>query len=785
MREISSLPNQQVPQLADMETEYIYGPPNEERPLRDYWKMFVKRRRLIFLALVVMLGLGGFITSKTTPLYTASVTLKLDPQPPTYTNVGDNNSNKAGGPDDYPTQVALLKSRALAAQVIKSLRLESNPSFRSSPSPIARLRSWGIGLMQSFFTRISELLPDLSGTVPIQEKEPSPAREFELGVHPGLIGRYLSFLNVKPMFNTQLVQVVFSTIDPRLSQDLANAHAEAFIRMSLETRFELTKEAREFLEKKLAELKGKVERSEEALNRFRQAHGVISMAGNENIVVDRMVDLNKRLTEARAKRIELESLSRIVKDKNFEYLSQIIDNNLILQLKVRIEGLEAEQSRLATIFTPDHPRLVELGQQISQARRRLNLEINNVVRGIESDYAAARAREAALQAEAERQQQAALNLKELGVEYTLLQGELDANRAVYDNVLKRLNETSVSNDSPISNIQITEPAEMPLGPSSPDFARNLTLAAAFGLFFGVGLAFLLEHFDSTVRTPNDVWRAVAIPTLGVVPHLKALRRRKYGYGHLPMHSPLRRLTQGWAADGRSFSSALMVSHHPLSILAESFRTIRTVLLLGQVERPPQVILLTSAHAADGKTSTTLNLAITLAQSGRNVIVVDADLRKGNCHSLLGLQNRRGLSHVLTDSLPLEESVQRTGVAGLSLLPRGAVPPNPADLLGSSKMKEVLVLLRQHFDFVLIDSPPAIAISDAAALSVLCDGVLLVLRGQTTTSEAARRVTERLEAVGAKFLGAVLIGIDLRNPDYADYRNYYKSYYTAAQRAAEK
>jgi capsular exopolysaccharide synthesis family protein len=767
-----------------METEYIYGPSDEERPLRDYWNMFVKRRRLIFLALVVMLGLGGFITSKTTPLYTAGVTLKLDPQPPTFTNVGDN-SNKAGGPDDYQTQVALLKSRALAARVIKNLRLESNPSFRASPSPIDQVRSWGIGLMQSFFTQISALLPDLSGTAPVQEKESPPAREFELGVHPGLISRYLSFLNVKPMFNTQLVQILFSTVDPHLSQDLANAHAEAFIRMSLETRFELTKEAREFLEKKLAELKGKVERSEEAINRFRQTHGVVSIAGNENIVVDRMVDLNKRLTEARAKRIELESLSRIVKDKNFEYLSQIIDNNLILQLKVRIEGLEAEQSRLATIFTPDHPRLVELGQQISQARRRLNLEINNVVRGIESDYAAARAREAALQAEAERQQQAALNLKELGVEYTLLQGELDANRAVYDNVLKRLNETSVSNDSPISNIQITEPAEIPLGPSSPDFARNLTLAAAFGLFFGVGLAILLEHFDSTVRTPNDVWRAVAIPTLGVVPHLKALRRRKYGYGHLPMHSPLRRLTQGWAADGRSFSSALMVSHHPLSILAESFRTIRTVLLLGQVERPPQVILLTSAHAADGKTSTTLNLAITLAQSGRNVIVVDADLRKGNCHSLLGLQNRRGLSHVLTDSLPLEESVQRTGVAGLSLLPRGAVPPNPADLLGSNKMREVLVLLRQHFDFVLIDSPPAIAISDAATLSVLCDGVLLVLRGQTTTTEAARRVTERLEAVGAKFLGAVLVGIDLRNPDYADYRNYYKSYYTAAQKAAEK
>jgi capsular exopolysaccharide synthesis family protein len=222
----------------------------------------------------------------------------------------------------------------------------------------------------------------------------------------------------------------------------------------------------------------------------------------------------------------------------------------------------------------------------------------------------------------------------------------------------------------------------------------------------------------------------------------------------------------------------MISHHPLSIVSDSYRTIRTALLFSQPEKPPKVVLLTSPHPHDGKTVSTLNLAISLAQGGYKVLVIDGDLRKGNCHALLNRQNNRGLSNILTGSLALENGVQGTAVAGLAFLSRGVIPPNPPDLLGSHKMKEVLEMLRQDFDFVLLDSPPAIAVSDAAVLSTLCDGVVLVLRGQKTTLQAARLVVERLKAARARILGVVLNGIDIRNPDYADYRSYYRSYYAA-------
>jgi succinoglycan biosynthesis transport protein ExoP len=783
MREISPWRNQHPAPIPDSEIEYVFRPESQEPGLRDYWKMLVKRRRLALMVILTVFGITAFITWHATPLYTAGATVKIESSNAPVPGYGETHTSSS---DYFQTQLALLKSRALAARVITALDLESNPKFKDSPSLFDIVRRWITRNISSGVAYVFDNLLAFWGTPPsVEEKGQGGRREYILGVHPGLVALYLRLLEVTPVPNTSLARVQFTTTDPQLSQQLSAAHAATYIRMHLETRFELTKEAREFLERKLSELKIKVQQSEDSVNRFRQAHGVVSLEGNQNIVTERMVDLNKRLTEARAQRIELESLSRIVKDKNFEYLSQVIDNNLILQLKVRLEGLEAEQAKMATIYKPDHPRLIELGDQINQARRRLRVEINNIVRKIESDYMAARAKEAALQAEADRQKQTALNLKEMSVEYTLLQGELDANRTVYESVVKRLNETSVSNDSPISNLQIVEPAEIPLAPSSPRVERNFLLATVFGLFLAVVLAFFLEHFNTTVRTPDDVWRSVAVPTLGVVPHLKALARREYGLARLPKDSPLRRLAHRWTSGGSPFSPALTVSYHPLSILAESYRTIRTVLLLGQAEKPPQVILLTSAHPGEGKTSITLNLAITLAQSGRSVVVVDADLRKGNCHAHLGLQNSHGLSHVLTGSLNLEEVVQSTAVSGLFIISRGAVPPSPTDLLASERMKQVLESLRERFDFVLIDTPPAIAISDAVLLSVMSDGVLVVLRNQSTTTDAARHVVERLHAVGAPILGAVLNGIDVRDPDYTDYRAYYSSYYASAQRDSRK
>jgi capsular exopolysaccharide synthesis family protein len=596
-----------------------------------------------------------------------------------------------------------------------------------------------------------------------------------LDASPGLIGRYRSFLKVKPIKNTRLVEVHFTTPDPQLSQQLANAHATVFIRMTVEARFDLTKEARQFLDNKNAELKKELEKSEAALNQFRQMHGVVSLEKGENVVVDRLMELNKALTAAKAQRIEAESLHRTVHNKDSQSLSQVMKEGLVPTLRGNLAILEAERTKNSTTFKPDHPRMLELSQQINETRRSINNEIANVVRGIEANYTAALDKEKALQAEANRQQQKALNLKQVGVEYAVLEEEVKVNRGLYESILKRLNETHVANDLTLSNMRIVERAEKPLSSSYPNTAMNLLISAALGLLLGGGLVFALEHLDSSISTPRHVWHAVQLSTFGVVPAYNSLKRSL-----LDWNGSAKPLLKGFTrlrlqADPSS-STALIVSENPLSIIAESYRTIRTAFLFSQAEKPPQIVLFTSPSPGEGKTVTTLNLAIALAQDGHRVLIIDADLRKGCCHTRLKLQNHKGLSNVLTGNVKLEQGIQTTRINGLFLISAGIRPPNPSDLLGSHKMREILTKLRESFTFILIDSPPAIAVSDAAILSVVSDGVILVFHGQKTTMTSARQASARLHAIRAPIRGVVLNEVDLADPEYAYYRRYYGSDY---------
>lgn len=765
----------------EIQPEFTRVSEPDEVPLSHYWNIFVKRRNIILPIFFVVFAAGAYFALSATTLYTATAILKIEPQNPRVTGVGELQPSDLLGEYDYhQTQFVLLQTRPLAARVITDLGLAASQTFAQdtivSPNPVDHVKSWML-LFSSYVAPLfkSPRKAEESNTI----RQTAASGGLELAVSPRLIDQYLSFIGIQPIQRTRLVSVQFTTPDPALSQALANAHVQAFMRMSLENRFSLTQEAREFLDQKKNELQQKLERSETELNRFRRANGVVSVEKGENIVVDRLVDLNKQLTGARAQRIEAESLYRTVENKNYQDLAEIMRQGVVQQLKTNLANLEAEKARSTTIFKPDHPRIRELNQQIDAARQAFNNEVANVVRGIKSTYAAALAKERALESEAGKQQQDALKLRELGVQYTVLQEEVNANRSLYENVLKRLSETNVSNDLAVSNMEIAERAAKPFSPSGPNVPLYLLASLVSGLFFGVGAAFLRELVDSSVGTPEKVWRSVGLATLGVVPHLKFLNRRRYGgtqiEGGLARHRQA-----ALPRTSRVPAKELITNHSPLSIMTEAYRTIRTSLLLSHPEKPPKVILLTSPSPAEGKTTTTLNLAIALAQDGHQVLVMDADLRKGCCHARLGKINHRGLSNLLTGNLALEESVLPTSISRLSLLSRGIRPPNPVDLLGSPKMRQIVSKLRESFNFILIDSPPAIAVSDAAVLSVLCDGVLLVFHGQKTTMASARQTMERLDAVRAPFMGVILNGIDLRNPEYTYYRRYYGSDYAAVK-----
>jgi polysaccharide biosynthesis transport protein len=762
-------------------------PFREEEPatLRDYWIVIAKYRWTIVAFLVPIVLIATIALSWNTPLYTATTTLHIENRSPNVVgvpeafNTGGTNTSAPGLDQYYQTQLNLLKSRSLAARVIRELGLINDPRFETFPEELTvwvqRLVRQSVSAVTSRIQEVSVVKWFLERFTEIGQVPENDMTSFELGVPPDVIDRYLKRLTITLIEASQLVQVSFGSVDPAFSKDVVNAHVSTFIRTSLQTRFELTAEARQFLEEKVGELKARLGKSEEELNRFRKAHPIVALEKSDSLVVDRLKGLNTDLTQARSRRIELESLYHVVQQRDSQLLSQVIDNPLIQQMKEQISALEVERARTATIFKAKYSGVDALQQQIAQAKGRMDQEIRRIVRSITADYTAAKAREDAVAAEMERQRRTALELREKAVEAAVLEREVESNGALYESVLKRTKETDLTGTVPVSNVRVVDRADVPSQPDDVHAKRNLLLSVLIGLLGGIGVAFLRHYFDNTLRTPEDAMRFLHLPTLGLVPDLKKLKKGAYGLGDDKKRSLL---SWGVLQSQNEGATTLAIRQHPSSVVSESYQNICTALLFSLPERPPRTILITSAQPKEGKTATATNIAMTLAWNGAPVLLIDADLRNGCCHKLLGLANGNGLTDVLTGNMHAAAIVKRTPIPNLSLLSRGNVPPNPARLLGSDKMKETLDSFEADYSFIIVDSAPLLPINDTVLLSTKVEGVVLVAKGQGVARSAARQACERLAYVKARLLGLVLNSVDLQSPEYKDYRSSYVSYYTS-------
>jgi polysaccharide biosynthesis transport protein len=597
---------------------------------------------------------------------------------------------------------------------------------------------------------------------------PKTAEEYPLGVNPELVDAYLSMLAINPIRQTRLVKIAFSTPDPALSARVASAHARTYIRQGLELRTWANEDGLRFLEEKLVELKGRVEKSEAALNRYRRQREIISLDDKENIVVERLADLNKRLTEAEADKIALEAQIQVIQKKAYESLPAIMNSTVVQMLKQQLAQQEGELVQLSTLFKPGHPRMDQMQAQVEDARHQLRQEIQRVVRGTESAYQAARGKENALRKEMDKQKAATLGLKDVAVEYAILAREVDTNRQLYDSVLQRMKEIGVAAELRTSNVSIIDKAEPPHTSSRPKKIQSLLLSALVALIGGVSLAFLLESLDNTLKTPEEVEHYLRLPNLGILPDLLSLEWRRYASQKLHALPP--QLPSSLASGKKP---ALVVSHHPFAVVKEAFRTLRTAILLSRAGESPKTILFTSGIHGEGKTVTVLNSAIVFAEMGVPVLVIDADLRRPSCHRILKMENGLGLTEVLTGQTSPMEVIRPTATNHLFLLSAGSLPPNPAVLVGSKKMQETVASLREQYDYILIDSPPVIQVSDALLLSTIVDGVVLVVSSQETPKYVVREARSRLSYARAKILGVTLNRVNLRRGDYT---YYYGSYY---------
>ena len=787
---------------------------SEGLSLQHYWAVIRKHYAL----LGTFFGGTLFATALTLflmpPTYKAETTLLIERNTPQILDFRAVLADTVGleSYDFYKTQYEILKSRALAAKVIQEQALATDPVFTGA---------WRDAWLS---TRMVDAVK--GGAVTAKEwlkqrlSSPEPVEDDPLTAQEKRIDRYLGMMEIVPTQKTQLVKVAFSTPDRQLSARMANAHAQAYIRQGLERRTQANEEAQTFLEGKLGELKARVDQSEVALNRYRQSKDVLSLNEKENIVVERLVDLNKRLTDAEADRIGFESQVQLIRTRGYASLPAVVNNTLIQALTAQAVRLEGEYANLAAMFKPGYTRLDQLRSQIEDTRRRLNDEIQTIVEGIESSYLAAVAREKGLRATLKEQKAAALRFKNASMDYAILAREVDTNRQLYDNVLQRMKETGVAAELRSSNVLVVDKATPPRHPSSPKITQSLLLAALLGLMGGVGVIFLREQLDDTLKSPEEAERYLRLPTLGLVPDLLRLdwgRHAPRTFPYMPTQIPIASSTMKKTratVSSHSFPTSIRqgVERHTQAngeaqtfleeklgkrkarvdqaevafnrysqtndvtslndkanlVVMEAYRTLRTAILLSRAEKPPQTLLFTSAMHGEGKTVTTVNTAIVLAQMGARVLLIDADLRRARCHEILGRQRGQGITDILTGRREPHELIQFTSIPQLFFLSSGSIPPNPTDLVGSKKMQDTLLTLLEQYDYILLDSPPVLAVSDAVLLSTMVEGVILVINVQATPKRLLREARARLNYARAKMLGTVLNRAELRAGAYAYY-----------------
>ena len=722
-------------------SEYSPLPLQEEKEvhLRDYWKVIQKRRWIViafFLIVLIATAVGTFTME---PVYRGTATIQINKENPQIVDFKEVFAVNTMDMDYYQTQYKILESRTLARRVVQALKLSEHPEFQ--PKPPTTLEQWK-----------SNLWGSLSGIFGSPGTETS-----EDGEEASLVSHFLARLKIEPIRNSRLVKIHFNSNSPPLSARVSNSLATAYIQQNLEARFVSTEQAKEWLGRQLEDLKAKVERADEDLQAFGSQHDIISLDEKENVTMQRLTELNETLTKAEAERMAKEALYKQTQARNFDSFPSILENKLIQELKQAYIQLEAQYMKLSETFKPEYPEMVRLKNQMEVLQKRLNSEIDKMVLGIRSDYESSLRKEALLRQAFQQQKAKALEMKEKGIQYNILKREADTNRELYKGLLMRMKEAGVSAGITASNIQIVDPAELPAFPYKPNTRQNLLLAAVVGLFLGVGLAFFFEYLDNTIKTPEDLEQWARLPSFGMVPEIST----NGGRGRL--------------GKGISCPVELVTYGHPKSMLSEAYRSIRTSILLSSSDGPAKMIAITSPNLGEGKTTTVINTAIALSQTGARVLIIDADMRKPRVHKIFNHENGKGLSTFLSRHGHLVSIIKKSEVPNLFYIPAGPIPPNPSELLGSSLFKKMLGVLEARFDHILVDSPPVLGFADAVVLSSSVNGVILTVLGGKTPRWSLQRAKEALQQTQTKILGVVINRVDIRRSDYGYYHQYH-SYY---------
>ena len=733
-----------------------------EISLRDIWRLIVKHKWLLIIVTVLGLLLALLLSLLKTPIYQASTTLQIESRAPRVVQFKNTIDQGQESGDDYmnlATQIEILGSRNLAERVIKDLNLgqqnaanvglpQSGGSVAIDASSSADVdQAKPVGFVAKLQGRMAETFEKLS----------KPAKETKGKLdQEAVVAAFKNGVRIEPVKNSKMVRIRVENANPVLAARIANQMSQSFIALTLERRMESSTYAKTFLNEQLKLTKAKLEESELKLNSYTRSNNILTLDEKTNVNNQTFTDYSAALAKAVQERIKFESEYDSIKARP-DNARQVLESKTVQSYKEQLAKLDADYQDNAKIYKDNFPKMQQLRARINDLDEKIKLEVANVVASAQTQLSMSKQQEALISARLQQARGEILSGQNNSIPLSMLKREVDTNRQLYDGLLQQVKEVGIVGGVESNNIQVVDKAEAPLFPFKPDLQTNSAIGALAGLLLGLALIFLIESLDDTIKFTDEVEKLLNLPLMGVIPKTKERANLA--------------------------SVALLTQEDPRGHLAEAYRSLRTAMQFSTAEGAPRRLLVTSTTKSEGKSTTALALAISFAQLGGRVLLIDADMRKPSLHQLVSVKNDSGLSNYLAGQQAIASLLRETSVPGLTVMTAGPIPPNPVDLLTGPRFGELLDALQSAYHQIIIDSPPVLGIADAVVLGNQIPSVLFVAQASSTRKNLIKDALRRLRLAGIVPRGIVLTKTSTQNNADYSYENYYG--YGAEVPVAEK
>jgi len=717
--------------------------------LLELWDIVWKRRTIVLAALGICLAVTALLSFTQTPRYEATAQILIEEQGSARYNLQDFLNAPATGNSDFlgtyfNTQLRIIQSRRLAERVVQKMNLGARSEFQAELGGKKTLPG-----MVKYLVTFRWLKSDKGRAGDEEKTGPDTAVET---LYAGIL---LENLKVDPVPETRLVDVSYVSPFPQFAANVVNTLAEEYITYTIEMRSEATQQTSNFLTEQIAKLKDDLDAMERRRQRYSEENKILPLSDKDKPTASQYDSAAAAYSSAQVARIAAQAKYQELQRLRVDALPQNVSDSTIQNLRTNYLQAKGEyDEKIKTTYTPNHPEMVQLRTKIETLETQLKTEIQKAVELASSEYSQALGNENRLKQMLEDKRSEVTEQNNASLYYYGLSSDIDTTRELITTLVSQQKTTQVStmlSGLKTSNIKIVDEALVPDEPVSPNIKRNLVVAVLLGLMLGIGLAFGAHALDNTIKNPEDLDKLTGLPSLGLIPHFSPNGANGKGGAYASPYGD----SSAQGKEAAKVAEVELINHlFPKISIAEDYRNVRTSILFSRIDSDQKIIAFTSTQPQEGKSATISNIAISFAQMGEKVLAIDADLRKPRLHKIFQVRNTVGLSDVLTGRVDLDEAIQKTPVAHFFLLPSGPHPPNPAELLNSRKMKELLDVVRKGYEIVLIDLPPVLAVVDPMIVAALADMTIIVLKTGKTTRKPLLRTIEELRKAKARIAGVI-------------------------------